>query len=113
MKLMLTGLPAVLAMTAENAADLRVIGDLVNFGPLQKAQLVKVPEGELPFERSKNDGMTTLIGGAAVVIGVKLNLEWLTYAEPLSAARQLRTNTAARLGHSLLDAFELLSSDKN
>lgn len=101
--------PGQLHMEAESAAELEVIASLVHGGPLAGATWLRVPEDQLPFPRER-EGITTLIGVPCVVVGLQLQANMLVYKAAHTPAEQLRADTAARIGHSLLDAFELLGA---
>lgn len=60
----------VLQMEAESAAELVVIGQLLHGGPLAGSEWLRVPEDQLPFTRQPGDGITSLVGGARVVVGL-------------------------------------------
>lgn len=52
-------------------------------------------------------------GGWTVLTGVDLPLASLWYRSPPAAPGRSRADAAARLGHALLDALELLGRDPN
>lgn len=102
-----------LRLEAQSGADLETLFDLVELGgPLSGAQRERALEGSLPFKRDfDSQGLAYItVRGVEVLWALEVNLDWLSYAEPADAAKQLRANAAARLGHSLLDAFELVCS---
>ena len=83
----------VLQMEAESAAELNVIGELLHGGPLAGATWLRVPEDQLPFSRQPGDGITSLIGGTAVVTG----LLWDVQARPAEAVNDLRAQEVVAL----------------
>ena len=104
----------MLLLEAQCCEDLEVLSDLVGVhanGPLSQAVRVITPEGDLPFKLTHPLGQCWLDGtGLRVMSALRVRLAWLAYSSPKDSREQLRADAAARIGHGILDALELVRS---
>lgn len=112
MKLAIDKDGAVLVLRAETPADLDFLEKMQGVherGPWYDAGFQVVDCADLGFDHCMagkayvTDGKVTRVMAMA-----HLKLDWLSYTEPKTPEQILRANTAARIGHSLLDGFELI-----
>lgn len=100
-----------LVMEAQNDHDLEMLFALSfeQGALLHRAEKVVVAAKELGFawDGSSGESWPQGDGGRRVCNALRLDMR-CRLQMPLSAAQQLRADTASRVGHSLLDAFELL-----
>jgi hypothetical protein len=111
MKLTIDKDGTVLVLRAETPSDLDFLEKMQGIhepGPWADAGFQVVDCADLGFDHC-DAGKCYLTGGKVtrVMAVVHLKLDWLSYAEPKTPEQILRANTAARIGHSLLDGFKL------
>lgn len=100
-----------LRLEAQSGADLEKLFNLVELGgPVGWVARERTLESGLPFKRDfDSQGLAYITTrGVEVLWALELNLDWLRDGAPANAESQLRANAASRLGHSMLDAFELV-----
>lgn len=107
-----------LLLRAETPSDLDALWrltDPVQGGPFARERLLRVPAADLGFDHAMQgecwmcgDDAPDARGVRSVGAALRLRFDWLIYREPPSAEWQLRAETASRLGHGLLNAFELV-----
>jgi hypothetical protein len=112
MKLTIQSGGAMLHLRAETPFELEFLEKMQGShepGPWHDAEFRLVGYEELGFDHLRA-GKHYHVGDKPkrVMAEVKLNPEWLVYSKPKTIEERLRANAAARIGHSLLDGFELI-----
>lgn len=115
MKMTVLNEGAQLRIEAENDADLAVVCWLA-FDHDPRARLGRALQLWRPSNEaeSRKDVLASCLRGEGwkLCYGLELDMARLSYVETLPAPEQtLRADTAARIGHALLDGFELLWRD--
>lgn len=116
MKLTIENDGTQLLLQAETPAELDFLEKMEGMqerGRWADAEFRLVRSNELGFAH-ENAGKRYCVSGMPerVMAAVRLNVDWLSYMKPKTIEEQLRANAAARIGHSLLDGFELVGSHK-